>query len=221
VFHLKPNLSEDELNQQKTSALQAANALMLIGQHPNIVQCYPPLSWEADKIVLPFLTLRDLLNEGLNFSLSDRLMIFRQICHGLTYMHGYQIYYRSLSPENVVITRDKRVKLIGFEFAKIGPRDSFTHNTVGTKFLKFADSRYVAPEITARPHAASIRSDIYSAGIILFELVTGRFPSQEAVEGSRDCPRDLCEIFLRMCAPEPDQRYRSIEEVLFDLELIS
>lgn len=235
VFRLDPYLPSAVLHRSQTLALQAANALTLVGEHPNIIRCHTPFTCDDDKIVVPFEwvdgpTLRDLLNEGLDWSSSHRLKIFRQVCKGLVHIHRQKIFRRHLSPENIVIVNNDQVKLVGFDFAKITPGYLFSQSSVGTELFNLPDKRYLAPEIVNNPHAASVSSDIFSAGVVLFELMTGYHPfeGQNTMTSTLNkpstlapgCPTDVDEIFLHMCKLKPEQRYNSVDEILFDLEVI-
>jgi hypothetical protein len=234
VFYLDPYSKKETLEKQRALALQSAKALTMIGEHPNIVHCDKPFTWESDKIVIPLewvegLTLRDLLNNHPDWPFTQRLDIFRQICNGLAYAHDKGVYHRALAPENIVIIDQDRVKLVGFDFAKIVSRELFTRLSLDTKYLRQGEQRYSAPEVLCDPHLASRKSDIFSAGVVLLELMIGYLPNVPQVQLatlhpssiSPLCPPDLDEICGRMCAPAPEHRYTSFEQILFDIEIIS
>ena len=234
VYQLDPYQEKGKLVEQRVLALRAANALMQIGDHENIVKCNTPFTWESDKIVLPLEwvngpTLRDLLNQDLDWPFSRRLDVFRQICEGLAHSHRHGVFHRSLSPENVVIAEEDQVKLLGFDFAKIASLSK--RDTIRTRYFRRDQRRYSAPEVRQDHHVASTRSDIYSAGVVLYELMVGTYPFGEEIVDDIEldrlsaiastCPTDVDEIFLSMCAPNQDERYGSFEEVLQDIRIIA
>lgn len=233
VFQLDTSLPPEKLKRRRELFLREAEVLSILGEHPhkNVARCYAPFTWQADKIVLPLEwidgpTLRDSLAEVVDWPFHRRLEIFRQICEGLAHAHRYKIIHRALSPENVAILKNGQVKLVNFKFAKIDEAAPFTIATVDTQYFRTADQRYVAPELRSDPHAATPCADIFSAGVVLFELMVGRCPFNGGCAIQPDTelkmhaafvggePADIEDIFLAMCCFDPDQRCASMEDVL-------
>jgi tRNA A-37 threonylcarbamoyl transferase component Bud32 len=233
VFRLETSLPKDRLERRKQMFLRDAEVLSMLGEHPheNVVRCYAPFLWQSDKIVLPMewidgLPLRDLLNEGMDWSFQQRLEIFRQVCEGLAHAHRHGIIHRALSPENIIVLQSNKVKLVNFKFAKIEYATMFTIASAGTWYSRVADRRYMAPELRSAPHEPTSHSDIFSAGVVLFELMTGQCPFSKRrpiqpdtpLEGPTafidGLPPDIDDIFLKMCCFDSNKRCATMEDVL-------
>jgi predicted Ser/Thr protein kinase len=208
--------------------------------HPNIVAVYDVGSQDGvEYIVMEFLegeTLGTLLNAG---SLSPRraLEYATQIARGLAAAHEKNIIHRDLKPENVFITRDGRVKILDFGLAhQVRDENDLSHlssklTTPGTTLGTVA---YMSPE-QARGQALDPRSDIFSFGAMLFEMLSGKLPFEEqtAFETmtailNRDTP-DLRElvpnvppllhrVVMHCLEKAPDARFRTAHDLVFDLE---
>lgn len=232
VFHLDTRLSEVEIEKQKKQIIREAEALSLLGAHPNIVRCYAPFLWEDDMVAIPFewvdgVTLREALESKRDWALLDRLELFRMVCTGLVHAHQNGIIHRGLSPENILRLEDGRIKLGGFKLAKILSSSSSSKSM--TRYLIGEKPNYLAPELFLDIHAAKPASDIYSLGVLLYELVTGECPSiTESGLSERQINRlyaacgkshsALIQIVERMCEFAPRLRYNSVNKVMEDLQ---
>src|SRR5881227_918989 len=152
----------------------------------------------------------------------------RQILSALRFAHRNGIVHRDIKPHNVLVDPEGRVKVTDFGIARAGASQmTEVGSIVGT-------AQYLSPE-QARGTAVDQRSDIYSVGIVLYELLTGTLPFNgdtpveiamkhlstvpEAPSARRpDIPRDLDLIVMRALAKDPDDRYASAEEMDADLE---
>jgi len=210
-------------------------------QHPNIVQIYDFGNMEDSYfLAMEYLVGRDLKyiieksNEVNNpIGLENALLITTQICNGLFYAHNLKdfhgeslsIIHRDIGPQNIFITYDGQVKIIDFGIAKAANQSTITQ----TDLIK-GKVAYMSPE---QAHGEDIdhRSDIFSIGIILYELVTqkrmfvgDRFqvytkvceadfePPENAKKG---LPPILYEILHTALAANPENRYQSAEEMAF------
>lgn len=145
----------------------------------------------------------------------------KQLTNVLGYLHTrkpYPIIYRDMKPDNVMLTPDGKVKLIDFGIA----REYKTENTTDTRNLGTA--LYAAPEQNDG-RQTDIRSDIYSLGVTLYHLVTGRTKKDDVLRPIRywnqTLPEGLEYIISKCTEDEPDNRYQSCEELLYDLENIN
>ncbi|MFM6939913.1 MAG: Stk1 family PASTA domain-containing Ser/Thr kinase [Rhodoluna sp.] len=175
VIH--PHLAND-LEFQAKFVLEAKTAAKL--SHPNLVNVFDqgtdgPITYLVMEYV-PGITLRDALKEYGPLPAVRALEMLSQILSGLAAAHRAGILHRDLKPENVLLADDGRVKLGDFGLARAISEHTSTGDLVGT-------IAYLSPELVTRGQADA-RSDVYAAGILLFELLTGRqpFEGQQAVQ---------------------------------------
>lgn len=147
--------------------------------HPNIVSIY---DIGNDKgyyyIVMEYIegkTLKHLIQERQSLTVTETLALMKQIIAGVAHAHNHGIIHRDLKPQNILLKRDGTVKITDFGIAL-----SNTTTTTITKTNSIMGSvHYLAPEI-ARGDAASIQSDIYSLGIIMYEMLSGKLPFRDS-----------------------------------------
>ncbi len=165
--------------------------------------------------------LRQLLQAG---PLDPRLalQIIPQVCEALQYAHDEGVIHRDVKPENILVDQRGRVKMADFGLAKlVGPsRASFTltgtHQVMGTL-------DYMAPEQRNHPQEVDQRADIYSLGVVFYEMLTGKLPLGRFSPPSDAAGVDerLDEIVHRALEREPEQRYQHVSEVRSALEYVS
>ena len=241
VKKLLPHLSVEE--ELVKSFIDEAKLAALL-HHQNIVQIYDFGSVEKSYfIAMEYLfgkDLRDIMKKAKQheppLSLEYALYILSRVSAGLHYAHNLKdfqgkplsIIHRDISPQNIFITYEGDVKIVDFGIAKAATQSTMTQ--VGMIKGKVA---YMSPE-QADGKVIDYRSDIFSLGIILYELVTGEkmftgdtmqvlskvrsaeFPSPEEV--IKDVPEKLYEIFNQSLVKDPEQRYSSCNKMLSDLE---
>jgi serine/threonine protein kinase len=241
IKKILPHLT-DEGNLVKAFIDEAKLAALL--QHENIVQIYDFGSMNGEYfIAMEYLFGKDLRRlvhkareNDVPLSLENTLYIISRICAGLDYSHNLKdlqgkplnIIHRDINPQNIFITYEGQVKIIDFGIAKAASHNSTTHE--GLIKGKLA---YMSPE-QANGQTIDRRSDIYSTGIILYELLAGRRmfqgetmqiytrvrdaayePLQKMVP---DLPAKLHALVERALAKQPGERYQSSGEMLADLE---
>ena len=165
--------------------------------------------------------LRQLLQTG---PLDPRLalQIIPQVCDALQYAHGEGVIHRDVKPENILVDQRGRVKMADFGLAKlVGPsRASFT--LTGTNQV-MGTLDYMAPEQRNHPQEVDQRADIYSLGVVFYEMLTGNLPLGRFSPPSQAAGVDgrLDEIVHRALEREPEQRYQHVSEVRSALESVS
>ncbi|MCW5830608.1 MAG: protein kinase [Deltaproteobacteria bacterium] len=144
--------------------------------HPNIVTIYDMGEDAGDNyIAMEFVdgqTLREVLNQQKLFPVKAALLVAGQICRALEYAHGRRVIHRDIKPANIMWTKDKQVKIMDFGLAKVVSEVQAQQTIVaGTPY-------YMSPEQTLG-EGVDYRTDIYSTGVTLFELLTGRVPFKD------------------------------------------
>src|SRR4051812_16066098 len=207
--------------------------------HPMIVAVYdtgqdngvtPPLPY----IVMEYIrgkTLREVLQSEGRLTPQRATEIVADVCSALDYSHRAGIIHRDIKPGNVMLTGEGAVKVMDFGIARAV---AATTSTVTATAAVMGTAQYLSPE-QARGEAVDARSDIYSAGVLFYELLTGRPPFQGdspvaiAYQHVRedppppstyepDLPPDLDAIVLKALAKNPDNRYQTAHEMREDLE---
>jgi hypothetical protein len=149
---------------------------------------------------------------------SEALAIVPQICDALQYAHDQGVVHRDIKPENVLLDRSGRVKIADFGLAKLigkGP-DNFT--LTGTLQV-MGTPRYMAPEQLERPSAVDHRADIYSLGVVIYEMLTGELPVGRFPAPSERVEVDvrIDQVVLRTLEKEPERRYQRASQVKTEL----
>jgi len=145
------------------------------------------------------------------------LAIASNVCDALDYAHKHGVIHRDIKASNVMINTEGRVMVTDFGVAKVGNQDLARHTQGG---LIFGTPEYMAPE--QRDGAADHRSDIYSVGVLLYEMLTGRLPQGIFDPPSHKAPMDsrLDEVVTKALQQEPDRRYQRASEMRVDVERI-
>ena len=206
---------------------QAAAGLM----HPNIVNVYDV--GEEDGIyyivmeLVEGITLKKYIEKKARLSVKEAVSIAIQVSMGIEAAHNNHIIHRDIKPQNIMISKEGKVKVTDFGIAKAATSNTITSNVMGSV-------HYTSPE-QARGGYSDERSDIYSLGITIFEMLTGRVPFngettvaiaikhiQEDLPSPRDfvpeIPVSVEQIVFKCCQKSPDRRYQSMGELITDLK---
>jgi serine/threonine protein kinase len=165
--------------------------------------------------------LRQLIQAG-RLTPEEGLAIVPQICEALQFAHNEGVVHRDIKPENILIDKQGRVKIADFGLAKLlgkAPADvtlTSVHQVMGTP-------HYMAPEQLRGSHAVDHRADIYSLGVVFYEMLTGQLPIGQFEPPSKKVHVDvrLDEVVLRSLENEPARRYQHASDVKTDVESIS
>lgn len=206
---------------------QAAAGLM----HPNIVNVYDVGEENGIHYIVMELvegiTLKKYIEKKSRLTYKEAVSIAIQISMGIEAAHNNNIIHRDIKPQNIIISREGKVKVTDFGIAKAATSNTITSNVMGSV-------HYTSPE-QARGGYSDEKSDIYSLGITIFEMLTGRVPfngettvaiaikhiQEEMVPISEfvpEVPGSVESIVLKCCQKSPDRRYQNMPEVIADLK---
>lgn len=193
--------------------------------HPNVVAVHE--FGQAGRLryfIMEFVdgaNLRQLEQAG-RLSPREALQIIPQICDALQYAHDEGVVHRDIKPENVLVDRKGRVKIADFGLAKIlGVEAEALRLTAEGQVM--GTPHYMAPEQLERPLAVDHRADIYSLGVVFYEMLTGDLPLGKFAPPSRKVQVDmrLDEVVLRALENDPERRYQRANEVKTQVEDIA
>jgi hypothetical protein len=212
-----------------------AKALAMLS-HPQIVTVYdfgqkasplPPRDGQAGTLyffLMEFvdgLTLRQLLDSR-RIAPPEALTIVPQICEALQYAHDKGVVHRDIKPENILMDRNGQVKIADFGLAKLVDHDPQDFSITGTGQVLGTPS-YMAPEQIERPQEVDHRADIYSLGVVFYQMLTGELPLGRFAPPSKKVQVDvrLDEVVLRTLEKEPQLRYQQASEVKSEVQTIA
>jgi serine/threonine protein kinase/Tfp pilus assembly protein PilF len=237
IKFLPQHLTKDKENVERFKREAKAAAAL---NHPNIVTIHDVIEANdpttADMqicIVMEYVdgeSLRIKINNGFS-KLAEILDITNQICDGLSEAHEADIVHRDIKPENILIDKNGRVKILDFGLAKLRGVSKLTKetSTLGT-------IHYMSPE-QIQGQEVDHRSDIWSLGVVLYEMLTVQLPfkgeyesaiiysilneEQESIQNiSKDIPSKLQQVVIKTLEKDPEKRYQHINNVLTDLKSI-
>lgn len=158
-------------------------------------------------------TLRDAIAGG-QLSAKDALAIVTQLCDSLQFAHEEGIVHRDIKPENILIDQRGRVKVADFGLAKLLDPEPAGENLTATQQV-MGTMRYMAPEQMSGTKQVDHRADIYSLGVVFYELLTGELPLGWFAPPSKKAAIDvrLDEVVLRTLESEPSRRYQQANEL--------
>ncbi len=201
--------------------------------HPNIVNVYDVGEDEGVYFIVMELvqgiTLKNYIDMKGKLDIREALNISVQIASGLSAAHENRIIHRDIKPQNIIMSRDGKVKVTDFGIAKVADSTTVTTTAAGTV-------HYISPE-QARGGYSDERSDIYSLGITMYEMVTGRVPFEGEtnvavalmhIQSEITPPRQLEpsipvsfeKIILKCTQKKPERRYASARELIADLRKV-
>src|SRR5688572_18212687 len=144
----------------------------------------------------------------------EALAIVPQICDALQYAHDEGVVHRDIKPENILLDKKGRVKIADFGLSKLLGEERLDFSLTGTHQV-MGTIRYMAPEQMKGTRTVDHRADIYSLGVVFYELLTGDLPMGRFDPPSQRVQVDvrLDEVVLRTLAQEPDKRYQRASEI--------
>lgn len=150
------------------------------------------------------------------------LEIVPQICEALQFAHNEGVVHRDIKPENILLDKKGRVKITDFGIAKIVGVPTGKVSLTGAKDV-LGTPHYMAPEQVEKPATVDHRADIYSLGVVFYELLTGELPLGKFQPPSKKVQVDvrLDEVVLHALEKEPERRYQQASQVKTDVETIA
>ena len=225
---LKPEFSADTNFIRKFQReAQAAAGLA----HPNVVNVFDVGEDQGVNYIVMELvegiTLKEYISKKGKLTVKEATSIAIQVSMGLEAAHNRNIVHRDIKPQNIIISTDGKVKVTDFGIARVASSNTISTNAMGSV-------HYSSPE-QVRGGYSDFKSDIYSLGITMYEMVTGRVPfdgdttvaiaikhlQDEMVPPSHyvpDLPHSLEDIILKCTQKSPDRRYSTLAELINDLK---
>jgi len=224
-------LSAESTENQAASTIEEG-ALLARVRHPNVATIYG-----AERIgnrvglwmeLVNGRTLEQLLDAGKVFTSAEAIAICVEVCRAMSAVHRAGLIHRDIKAQNVMVAEDQRVVLMDFGTG-YEPKDSSPATLAGTPL-------YLAPELL-RGHGATVQSDIYSAGVLLYHILTRSYPVEAAslsellerhqrqerrsMRAARpDFPSKLAAVVDRAIDPQPERRYQSADDLARALEAL-
>jgi len=219
--------------------LRAERQILANLDHPDIARL---IDGGATDEGLPYLVMELVAGEPLDryceqrkLTMRERLQLFRDVCSAVSYAHQRLVVHRDLKPGNILVTAEGRVKLLDFGIAKLlQPSANDTGAAPTITLMQALTPGFASPE-QILGGTITTASDVYSLGVVLYLLLTGRSPYRTSLDSAQDAIREVCDndppppsshlsldrdldaITLRALRKEPDKRYRSVDELSEDV----
>ena len=200
--------------------------------HPNIVEIYDVNEYnEKQYIVMEYVpgqTLKQLINDRIQLSINETISIAMQLSNAIGHAHEQKVIHRDIKPQNIIVKSDGTIKILDFGIAQFQDSIQLT-----TNHAVMGSIHYLAPEVL-NGDLATEQSDIYSIGIVLFELLTGTVPFKddklvnialkhinERIPNinmyNKEVPLNICNIIYKATSKKLENRYTNSYEIYNDL----
>lgn len=227
VYQADPYQDETDRKEEFKKISNAYRAVAHMPTHANILAVKDLfVSDEEDRVVLvtedlPGQALRQHIKKStLALTFDQKLEIMRNVLSALDHAHKHEVIHRNLTPDAIVVTKGGQARVTGFDFARVGKNRT---STIADQIVEDLDSAYQSPECYRQPTEASIASDLYSVGLIFYELITGeqafenidqmmeadgKFPIPPS-EVKTDLPKGFDAWLQKFCEFDPEDRHSS------------
>ncbi|MFG1960168.1 NERD domain-containing protein [Nonomuraea sp. NPDC049028] len=203
VYQADPLADQESRAAERQRIANAYQTLARIPPHPCVVRSRDFFAIDDESRFV--LVLDDVHGEALHLRLGSgvRLGVIQDMLRGLAHAHAHGVIHRALTPACVLVT-DGHAVLTGFDYAKPGARNY----TVAHELGNVLDAHYVAPECHERPEMMTAASDVYAAGVIAYQLLTGELPTSSDTQGP-----DVPDVVRRMLDHSPAKRPSAAESL--------
>jgi eukaryotic-like serine/threonine-protein kinase len=189
--------------------------VIALTNHPNIVKLYGQGQWEKGLYIamelIQGISLKQFIMQH-SLSMRRALEIVLQVAFALLHLHSHGVIHRDLKPENILITEEGEIKVIDFGIAQLHEENESRSEPL-SRFL--GTPNYMSPEQKEDPSSVTFSSDIYSLGVILYELVLGKL--SYGVINLTSLPKGLKKIAVKTLAVSVKERYQNISEFVHDI----
>lgn len=227
VYQADPYQDEDARKAEFKKISNAYQAVAHMPTHANVLAVKDLfVNDEEDKVVLvtediPGQALRlHIKKASLALTFDQKLQVMRDVLSALDHAHQYEVIHRNLTPDAILVTKGGQARVTGFDFARVGKNRT---STIADQIIDDLDPTYQAPECFKDPSQASIASDLYSTGLIFYELLTGELPFENVdqmmeadgkfpmkpSEHKQDLPKGIDEWLQKFCEFDPEERHIS------------
>jgi serine/threonine protein kinase len=227
VYQADPYQDEAARKEEFKKISNAYRAVAHMPTHANVLAVKDLfVSDDEDKVVLvtedlPGQALRLHINKAsLALTFDQKLQVMRDVLSALDHAHRHEVIHRNLTPDAILVTKGGQARVTGFDFARVGKNRT---STIADQIIDDLEIAYQAPECFKDPTQASIASDLYAIGLILYELLTGELPFESVdqmmeadgkfpmrpSEHKPDLPKGIDEWLQRFCEFDPEERHAS------------
>lgn len=227
VYQADPYQDEDARKAEFKKISNAYRAVARMPTHANVLAVKDLFVTDSeDRVVLvtedlPGQALRlHIKKPSLALTFDQKLQIMRDVLSALDHAHRYEVIHRNLTPDAILVTKSGQARVTGFDFARVGKNRT---STIAGQIVDDLDPAYQAPECFKDPTQASIASDLYAAGLIFYELLTGELPFESVdqmmeadgkfpmkpSEHKPDLPGGFDEWLQKFCEFDPEERHAS------------
>lgn len=227
VYQADPYQDEIARKEEFKKISNAYRAVAHMPTHANVLAVKDLfVSDDEDKVVLvtedlPGQALRLHINKAsLALTFDQKLQVMRDVLSALDHAHRHEVIHRNLTPDAILVTKGGQARVTGFDFARVGKSRT---STVADQIIDDLETAYQAPECFKDPTQASIASDLYATGLILYELLTGELPFESVdqmmeadgkfpmkpSEHKPDLPKGIDGWLQKFCEFDPEERHAS------------
>ncbi|MFI6499746.1 NERD domain-containing protein [Nonomuraea typhae] len=197
VYQADPLADQSARAAERQRIANAYQTLARIPPHLNVVRSRDFFAIDDESRFV--LVLDDVHGQSLHVRPAARLTVIQDMLRGLAHAHANGVIHRALTPASVLVTDDGHAVLTGFDYAKPGARNF----TVAHELGNVLDMHYVAPECHERPDRMTPASDVYAAGVIAYQLLTGELPSGPDAHGGPEVPEVVTRMLDHSAAKRP------------------